>query len=305
MRSDDGDILLHGFAKLAAQVAKRIRAKLRIARKDTVGRCGGFRRRRIRCGIFRGIFPRDQAEYDRFRQRAPGEAVGSVQSAGDLAAGIEACNVRSAVGAQRHAAHEEMRHRADEQRLIRVIARHTRNVGTLALEIRLVAAGKVEPHFLFGELGARDDVAVFQLLHRVAVTVHEPLALLVAQYRAVVEEIRENIRPPGRIDTVGVKLHKLHALQRQSAARSHGVAVAGHIARVARRSVYAAGAAAAEDHRFGRVNAQFSAAERKSALRAAVPGEDIANGHTVLHGDVGMLVQLPPHGLCENTPLLG
>ena len=198
-----------------------------------------------------------------------------------------------------------MRHRADEQRLIRVIARHTRNVGALALEIRLVAAGKVEPHFLFGKLGARDDIAVFQLLHRILGAVHKPLALLVAEHRAVVENVRKDIRPLGRVDAVRIKLHELHAAQRQTAACGHSVAVAGHVARVARCGIHVACAAAAEDHRFGRVYAHLPAAERKDALRAAVFGKNIADGHAILHSDIGILVQLPPHGLCKNAALLG
>ncbi len=198
-----------------------------------------------------------------------------------------------------------MRHRADEQRLIRVIARHARDVGALALKIRLIAVGEIEPHFLFGKLGARDDVAVFELLHWVSIAVHEPLAPLVAEHRAVIEKVRENVRPLGRIDAVRVKLYEFHAAQRQTAAHGHGVAVAGHVARVARRSVHVARAAAAEDHRFGRVYAHLPAAERKNALRTAVLGENVAGGHAVLHGDVGVFVQLLPHGFCKNSALLG
>ena len=198
-----------------------------------------------------------------------------------------------------------MRHRTDEQRLIRVIARHARDVGALALEICLIAAGKIEPNFLFGELGARDDVAVLKLLHRILGAVHKPLALLVAEHRAVVEKVREDIRPLGRVDAVRIKLHELHAAQRQTAARGHGVAVAGHIARVARCGIHVACAAAAEDHRFGRIYAHLPAAERKDTLRAAVFGKNVADGHAVLHGDIGILVQLLPHGLRQNAALLG
>ncbi len=191
-----------------------------------------------------------------------------------------------------------MRRRVHRHRLgvgldTEVGARELGDVGQLGVDVRRLEVGEVEQHVVLVRAAAAalahlvghragDDVARREVLDRGGVALHEPLALAVAQDRALAAGgLRQQDAEAGQAG--GVELEELHVLQRQAVAPGDAHAVTGQGVGVRRRLEHLAGAAGGQDHGLGAEHVDLAGGQLVGDDARDAPVVTLAGHHEVEH----------------------
>src|SRR5581483_7525143 len=265
---------------------------------------------RVRERPLRGGEPGAAAERDRLHERVAAEAVRAVDGdARALAGGVETRQLGRAVVVGRDAAHVVVRSgpdgdgvvdrvdpRVDHRQLARARQPVEDALGAEMAHVEHHAAVDAATLVDLRLLGTGDDVARGKLERVGRVALHEALAVLVDEVRALAPAaLREE--DPGRVERRRVELHELHVLERQAEMERHRHPVAGAGVRVRRDAVLPAGAAGCQHDGLAADGLQAAVEEvpADDALAAAVVLDELPGEELLVDRDVALADLLPEH----------